>query len=280
MYNRKPVCPSFSGCEFNNTNVRRSLNELSAVNTSYNSNPGNNDYSMNNYNKVFTPNGPLIEPMSFTNQNNMLHNNISENVLVENVVEYRINIDSFDRKRNKYPNPFHFVVKFNNGDYFDDTKINFPLDNVQYVRLETVILPNVIYVECPSSCKSCCGKPHMKILQEDRFIMVEIQELETNQRMTYSTSDNRNNSVSGAFCIVVPDSRMLKYYSGQCYNGTKMYKKNNLTRIHQFTIKVYDSYGVPLVPVPNEDCELPNIYLTFIIGVINPDLATKPSFPR
>jgi hypothetical protein len=280
MYTRKPVCPSFAGCEFNNTNVKRSLVELNSVGNTYNSGISNSDFAMNNFNKVFTPNAPLIEPLNFTNQNNMLHNNLAESVYVENVVEYRINIDSFDRNVKKYPNPFHFVVRFNNGDPIEDTKINFPLDNVQYVRLETIILPNAIGVECPCDRKCSCGKPHVKLLQEDRFIMLEIQELETNQRMTYSTSDNRNNGVSGAFCMIVPDSRMLRYYSGQCYNGTKMYKKNNLTRINQFTIRLYDSYGVPLIPVACKEHELPNIYLTFIIGIINPDLATKPSFPR
>lgn len=282
MYRRQPnpTCPSFSGGEFNNTNVRRSLNELNSVNTNYiNANNNNQDYAQNNYKNAFIPNAPLIEPMNYANQNNMLHNNIAEQVLVENIVEYRINIDSFDRNVNKYPNPFNFVIKFNNGDYEEDAKINFPLDNVQYVRLETIILPNSIEVACP--CNDCCscGKTHTKFLQEDRFIMLEIQELETNQRMTYSTSDNRSNFPGGAFCLAVPDSRMLKYYSAACFNGSKMYKKNNLTRINRFTIKLYDSYGCPLIPVGNI-CELPNIYLSFAIGIINPDLNTRPSFPR
>jgi len=284
MYNRNPTCPSFAGCEFNNTNVKRSLVELNSSKNYLNSGPNNNpitkDYSLNNFNKVFTPNTPLIDPINYTNPNTLIHNNLGEQVYVENVIEYRINIDSFDRNRDKYPNPFNFVIKFNNGDYCDDAKINFPLDNVQYLRLETIILPNRIHVKCPNNNICNCGQTHLKILQEDRFILLEIQELETNQRLTYSTSDNRNNFPSGAFCIVVPDSRMFNYYSGTCFNGSKMYKKNNLTRINRFTIKLYDSYGYPLCPVPSGECDLPNIYLTFAVGIINPDLSTRPNFPK
>lgn len=280
MYQRKQVCPGFAGCEFDNTNVKRSLIELNSVNTNYpNSNTNNRDFSLNNFDKVFAPSVPLIDPINFTNQNNMIYNNLADQMLIENVIEYRINIDSYDRNIVKYPNPFHFVIKFDNGDY-DDAKINFPLDNVQFLRLETIILPNKIFVECPCNKKCSCGKIHTKILQEDRFLILEIQELETNQRMTYSTSDNRSNFPSGAYCILTPDSRMIHYFSANCYNGSKMYKKNNLTRIKQFTIKIYDSYGVPLIPIAENECELPNIYLTFVVGIVNPDLSTKPTFIR
>ena len=46
------------------------------------------------------------------NNNNLLHNNLKDNLLKEELVEYQINIDSDDRKFDAYPDPFNYVVTF------------------------------------------------------------------------------------------------------------------------------------------------------------------------
>jgi hypothetical protein len=227
-----------------------------------------------NFVQTFKQATPLIDPIDYRNKNNLLHNNVGDVVLTDNIMEYRINIDSFDRNVELYPNPFNFIVKFNNGEFSQWGIIPLTLLNVQYVKIETIILPIFINVMCPNDSTCHCRKVHKKCLLDDRFIILEIKELDANLTLTYSTSDQRGGFPRGAFCIVIPDKRMGLYYAGDCLGGNKLYKKNTLPKIKQFTIKLYDSYGKLLDPVdPTEQ-----IYLTLTVGMLNPDIATMPSY--
>ena len=66
--------------------------------------------NINNFNTAFRSNGPVIEKQDYRNRNNLIHNNINENLLVEQIIEYTLNIDSMDRSLTAYPNPFNFSV--------------------------------------------------------------------------------------------------------------------------------------------------------------------------
>lgn len=295
-------CPSFANGEFSNNNIQRSFAELNRTD-------GYSDiatYGKNNYIKTFQPNKPLLDKINYGNKEEILHNNVGANTLGENIVEYRINIDSYDRNINTYPNPFDFVVKFTNGDIKEDTAtINLTLNNVQYIRIETVILPTFIVTKC-SNNKHCniskkenikiCNEYHRKSLLDDRFIIMEIEELESEQIQTFSTADNRNYYPRGAYCTVVPDTKMGLWYSGVCFNGNKLYKRSNLQKIKQLTIKFYDSYGKllnyqnlstdkehldncnsQLCHPKNRDIQ---VYITMIVGTVVPSITTMPSWPK
>src|SRR5256885_725946 len=54
----------------------------------------------------------ILEKVNFTNPNTTLHNNLENNLLAENIIEYHINIDSDDRNIETYPNPFNYTVSF------------------------------------------------------------------------------------------------------------------------------------------------------------------------
>ena len=47
---------------------------------------------ISNFKNSYTPNTPLIEKQDYRNQNNMLHNNVGNSVLAENVIEYSIHM--------------------------------------------------------------------------------------------------------------------------------------------------------------------------------------------
>jgi hypothetical protein len=72
---------------------------------------------------------------------NLLHNNVTEKVSIENLVEYTIVIDSGDRDYSKFPNPFDYRVYFNPPSGTKDAYIHRSFENVKYIKLETGILP-------------------------------------------------------------------------------------------------------------------------------------------
>ena len=135
--------------------------------------PTNNN--AHNFNATYQINRPFIEKADFRNKNDLLHNNVNENLLLEQIIEYNLNIDSVDRSLVAYPNPFNFTVTFGGHGNITETKvflkknssnsnagsineskyenkkiiydgtpgpiINKKFKNVKYLRLDYVILP-------------------------------------------------------------------------------------------------------------------------------------------
>jgi hypothetical protein len=76
---------------------------------------------------------------------NLIHNNVTKNVVSEMLQEYTIIIDSNDRDIDKYPNPFSYRVKFNGLSGTKDANIMRQFDNVKYIKLDTGIIPTKYY---------------------------------------------------------------------------------------------------------------------------------------
>ncbi len=117
----------------------------------------------NNFNMAYQQNQPMIERIDYSNKNNLIHNNIADPVFAEDIIEYRINIDSLDRDICKYPNPFDFEVSFDestgnnvrtetikNGQCIAITEwfkgacmplINKRFRNIKYIKLDSIVLP-------------------------------------------------------------------------------------------------------------------------------------------
>ena len=116
-----------------------------------------------NFNKAYNESQPIIEKINYTNNNNILHNNIAPQVLDESIIEYKIIIDSIDRDIKTYNNPFDFIVKFGamgggivrynsykKGNLIPENSyisgqpqpyINKEFKNIKYIKLDTVVLP-------------------------------------------------------------------------------------------------------------------------------------------
>lgn len=118
----------------------------------------NNLYS--NFNQSYMPNQTLIDKTNFKNTGNIIHNNLADNLLLERIVEYQINIDSNDRNINVYPNPFKFTIIFGGvssqlirsrdnlkNEYFESSPkpvIERNFKNVKFIRIDYLILPRFI----------------------------------------------------------------------------------------------------------------------------------------
>lgn len=262
--------PNHSGNPFGNFNP-----------TSTNSMKNRNN---NNFNQAFKPlsqqsfnrnydyqTNQLIGPIDYSNQNDILHNNINEKVLDEYIMDYRINIDSLDRDIRVYPNPFDFVVKFNpssssrvrtevlkNGqlETINDCMSGPPkphilkeFKNVRYVQIECVILPQGLNTDLDEKIIN-----KERSLLTDRFIILEVKELDCNRIFCTSDDSVRLDPKSGnlinipkEFARILPDSAYGDtYYKGYAFHGSKIFKTSKLGNINSLTFKFYDSCGIPL----------------------------------
>jgi len=227
--------------------------------------------SMNHtkFSDAYRTSNALIEPVNYSNQNKLLHNNISDNVLDEHVVEYQISIDSIDRDISAYPNPFDFKVKFNppsgsnlrttslkNGVMVNTTEyisgppkphINRDFKNVKYIKLENIILPQY------SNITEVGGEyifDQDNYLVDDRYVSLVIPELSCNNVYCTSDGNERYDITSGfvtpprQFAHIFPDKLLGNvYYTGTPYNGSKIYKNSSLGNINSLSIQLYNSNG-------------------------------------
>lgn len=100
----------------------------------------------------FNQPSPFIQKPCFQNKNNVLHNNLGETLILENIIPYNINIDSNDRNLDIFPNPFHYTVSFGGvGQTIQKDRnlictstsspsIERRFKNVKYVKLSGIIL--------------------------------------------------------------------------------------------------------------------------------------------
>jgi len=282
MSNNFPAHTSFPPYGFND-NSSSVYNQNIPSNIFPYNNPTNTpriNYNKHDYNKVFLPERPLIDPINYTNPNNFLHNNIGPSTLDEFVEEYRINIDSLDRDILVYPDPFNFTVRFapvgkgimrepvlvddydhSKGTYYREIEVpGTPrphilkeFRNVKYIKLDSIIMP-----QCHSVIRNRENKEDKDdyiwdrkfCLTDDRFVTLRIKELldDTGTRI-YSTGDDssRSNAYRQPFGIIYPDKFISKhYYAGSPYGTYKTYKKSQLGNIKQLTFEFYDSTGTPL----------------------------------
>ena len=206
----------------------------------------------NNLSTAFNQNTPLIHSNDFTNKKNMLHNNLHDNILHEEVIEYEINLDSKDRDINAFPDPFHYKVTFNPPSSRPDKDnvvftgppkphISREFKNVKYIKLDKIILPQYFKTIID-------GGPHIvdtgsNNMINERFILLSIKEL--NNSFTYGT----NSSNEDNFASVYPDTFVgSKFYYGSSsslHNG-KMFKDSQLGNIKTLTIDFLDSHGNPI----------------------------------
>jgi len=232
--------------------------------------------NMNNYYDVNTkPDKPFIDKINYKNPNSVLHNNIADHVLDEQIIEYRVHIDSLDRDIRYYDDPFHFKVKFgqlsrsiiksetyidpcnkSRGTKFIETAfdsspqpyINKDFRNVKYVKLENIVLPtfNKVIEKDGDYVFDITQR-----LPDDRFNSLVVKELEAER--TYTTydavtrmSDTGKYTPPRPFSLVFPDKIHVFFYTGIPVYGSRVYKNSLLENINNLSLDMYDSVGLPL----------------------------------
>lgn len=270
------------------------------------------------FNLAFQENKPIIEKINYENQRNTLHNNISDVVLDEHVVEYSVCIDSGDRDITAYPDPFSYTVKFNppsssrvrtevvkNGinvmvnDFFNGPPkphIHKEFRNVKYIKLHNVILPQKGNIKINDDGEYVLDSDSLLI--DDRYVSLVVDELDCSK--VYSTSDNKLKN----FAMIFPDRYLgTSYYTGVPYYGSKIFNNSELGCLTSLTVKFMDSCGKPLkydnlfsskdlkdaedkgCPISVTDIRHPlnkkiQNYVSFTVGVVESQIDTRTKFER
>lgn len=220
----------------------------------------NSQYNRNIYsfNNTYKPNNELIGKTDFKNYGNIIHNNIADNIFLERITEYQINIDSNDRKISQYPSPFKFAVTFggsggqtisnknynkNDGEYFEGTPgpiIDRGFKNVKYVKLDYIMLPRF----CKLAHNN--GKYEIENAEENYFsnhgyLILKINELSSGRIL------GTNSLISGDSFIIYPDKIMgTDFVMWSTSNGSRIYNNSTLGNIDKLTITIMTPSGQQL----------------------------------
>lgn len=232
--------------------VNYSKNENRNFNNAFDSMRVNNAVYQQNPKDMFNNN-------NFRNDNSLVYDNLYKDLLLENIKEYTVLIDSKDRNYQIFPNPFHYDVTF---DPMPTSKshetpaptINTGFTNVRYIRLETAILPfydsvTEKVIEVPG-VKDDIGLPvyvkkesvdKEKKLTDNLYIVIVIEEYQdVNMKST-------NDLLSDSFGVLYYDDDVNNYHFRACpFNAIKIFPPDQLGKIDKFRIRFYDPYGCEL----------------------------------
>ena len=234
-----------------------------------------------NFNSAYQINTPFIEKQDFRNKNDLLHNNVNENLLLEQIIEYNLNIDSEDRSLVAYPNPFNFTVTFGGHGNVSETKvflkknstnlgamnenkyenkkivyegtpgpiINKKFKNVKYLRLDYVILPKTNIINkniappIPSDYLNDCisTEDKDKLTQKYKYLILRIKEIKTDNIL------GTNKNLESDIFILYPDKLMGKnHIMWLPTSGYRNYKNSNLENITRLTFEILTPKGETL----------------------------------
>lgn len=252
----------------NNNFYQPTTNNLYQQPTSFNANPlmsrqGNLQTSFSSL-PTIQSNGydpkSMFNNHNFVNRNDILHNNLHNIILTEDIREYSVMIDSKDRNYQVYTDPFTYEVKFNplpksrekvNGKIITYEEpapiINGNFINVRYIKLESIILPYFNRVrqvtekngddEFVKIWKVDTTKP----LTDNLYNILSLGEYtDTNYKST-------NDVLADSFSTIYYDCKMNNtHYLGYTDNGTKIFPQDQLAKIDKIKISFMDPYGMPL----------------------------------
>ncbi len=156
-----------------------------------------------NFNIAYNTNASIQQRPTFKNKNEFIDNNLPNNLLLENIIDNYISIDSYDRSLSVYPDPFNYIVSFkpigrssektfksNNKLYFDETPspcIPRCFKNIKYISIDRIILPRHFL--------------HKFIVNQTININLSLQ-MSVLTTMTKVDSKNRDNPTNLSLCPV------------------------------------------------------------------------------
>ncbi|MEM3062150.1 MAG: hypothetical protein QW303_01200 [Nitrososphaerota archaeon] len=194
---------------------------------------------------------------NFVNRDDIVHNNLQNIFLHEEIREYSVMIDSKDRNYQIYPDPFHYEVKFGalhkirdkvNGNLVTyeepNPTINNSLLNVRYIKLELAILPiytKVKMVEEKTSSGEVAKKWKVdtrQLLTDNLYTVLSIGEY---QDVNYLST---NDVLADSFATIYYSCRINDtHFLGYTKNGVKIFPQDQLARIDKLRISFMDPYG-------------------------------------
>jgi hypothetical protein len=206
--------------------------------------------SMGNFNQAYTPGMTQINKPDFTNKGEVIHNNLGDRLFSESIVEYKIHIDSHDRKISSFPSPFKFKILF--GDTFEQFTIARKFQNVKYVTLDSIILPRTISLDLTKVAEPNIYPAHsefitpradqsinvLSTLSKRKYLIVKIDEFESVRNLGTSIFIDKNTFILSHDCCMGMDSSLWKPI-----HSTVIFQNSLLRNINGLTITIFDEYG-------------------------------------
>jgi hypothetical protein len=201
----------------------------------------------------------------YSNQGDLLHNNVAERVLLEQLLDNKLFIDTSIRDFSKSVEPFRFVVKFNgteaktediyviiNGETFSypkyisgdtDVVMDRVFKNIKIVAIDTLILPN--YIAYKTNDDGSYEKDGRQLAKTNhKYLILKIAELSNNRCFS-------NNKAFGK------ESFIMKMDDEVCHHNHRwipassssiVYPDSRLQVINRLTVEICDDKGVRLCP--------------------------------
>ena len=252
--------------------------------TGYSPNQMNmNRNNQHNFNNAFASQGTLIPRQQYNNPNNLEHNNVNDNVFVENLFDYTLHIDSADRDASSYPFPYKFIVSLGGagtsrektydpkiGSFKTTTYVGVPepriernFINVKNVILDKVFLPKyIVYTRSKiyNSDKVVIGYNYSGSVPTSthyRYLTIRVKELDNNR--LFSTNNNvRDDS------FVIYKDKDLGGLAGEIWIASpcrRQYLKSILKNLDRLSIEIVDRDGNLVVPMYVDSSTTPESYI-------------------
>jgi len=271
-----------------------------------------NSNGMNNFNNAYNVNQPMVEKMDYKNRNNLIHNNVQESTMLEQIIEYFIGIESTDRTLSVYPNPFNFVVTFgghaqikesktfvkkntntcgtmNESKYttkkitYDGTPgpiIDRKFKNIKYIKLDYLIIPKTNVIDMSgseldisgSACNNYCLSDELK----DRFTFKYKYLIAKIYELRSDKILGTNKAIASDTFILFPDKIMgcshILWYP--ISTGVRTFKNSNLENLNKLTIEILDPKGnvINVIDKFNNELNVNNIDNEELYNCVNDNL--------
>lgn len=233
---------------------------------------------LGNINRSFTPNTPLIEAPDFRNRNELLHNNVNENTITDNVTEYTIHIDSVNRDPSMYPNQFKFTTSFGGN---MEPNINRSFKNVLYIKILNVILPK----STKAIDTTTMSTDTEDVLENDRYLILKIKELSDNHTLSTGTFI-RDDTIR----LLLNHNLGTYYTEWQSIKNKFAFSPTKLGNINRLSFELYDSHGQQILFQGSDSTVTDKSHFThqfnkytqmsimLTMGVVENELNTKTNF--
>jgi hypothetical protein len=208
----------------------------------------------------------ILQNPSTINKGALIHNNIHQQIQTENIVEYRLYIDSSDRDATLYSNPFKFSIIFapvhagyiKSEGWIDPSNkslgkvikntyitgstepyINRSFKNVKFIRIESILIPrfNKVIYDTQTDTYSLNTTT---TVSSHRFLILKIKEILPNSNI-YGTNTHLENGI-----IIFPTVCMNQYYFMGNTAWNKTYQMSTLGNINKLSFELCSDTGEPI----------------------------------
>lgn len=228
---------------------------------------GDNNGYMGNYGKTFlggTDGSVHLGQPDYSNPKNTLHNNLGDRVMLEQVFENRLFIDSAIRDYSKHHEPFKFIVKFN-GIYPKTEDICVEIDNesycyVKYLSGDTTVLMDRTFKNIKAVIINALILPHnIEFKTEPNGSYVETGRnlerkhykyiiLKINELSNWRSFSNKRALGQESFIMKLDDDGCINFHRWIPMSKHIAYPDSRLSNVDRLTVEICNDKGEKLQP--------------------------------